>query len=579
MDPAAHERATERALRESEERLRFLYENNPTMYFIVDEAGTIQSVNRYGAEYLGYTVGELNGRSVLVVIHPADHEKVRAHLAECIRTPGQVCQWEFRKVRKDGSVIWVQELARAVRQDDSGKLAVLIVCEDITVAKRAAEALRFLTEASSVLASSLDYERTLSAVARLAVPAVADYCMVNVLDARGNVERIVLTHRDPEKEALARERTGRLDQLSDVVRKVLDTGEPVLVRNLSKDELARLIGNEDLARLANQLGTRSVIVTPLRARGRVLGSISLVVSDHDYDESDLELANNLAARAALAVDNATLYRESQRRREELERVTESRALLMRGFSHDVKNPLGAADGYAQVLAEGAFGELSERQLDGIQRIRRSLHTSLDMIQDLLELARAESGQVALELARTDLTAVAHEAAEDFHAQASEAGFALNVDAPEELFIETDSRRVRQVLHNLISNAVKYGRKGSITVTVETKGRGPAPGPGAWVAASVTDTGPGIPVERRERVFQEFASQEHRAPRSSGVGLAISRRIARLLGGDVTLESESGRGSTFTLWLPQARQPERGERGAVRPSPRRRRSRAPKTADR
>src|SRR5262245_40528020 len=127
-DWEAAERETERALSESEERFRFLFEDNPTMYFIVNETGTIQSVNRYGAEYLGDAVEELVGRAVLTVVLPADQEMVRQHLAQCIHTPGKVCHWEFRKIRKDGSVLWVRELARPMRQADDGKLTVMIVC-------------------------------------------------------------------------------------------------------------------------------------------------------------------------------------------------------------------------------------------------------------------------------------------------------------------------------------------------------------------------------------------------------------------------------------------------------------------
>jgi PAS domain S-box-containing protein len=718
-DSDVQERDTERALRESEERFRFLFEDNPTMYFIVDEAGTIQSVNRYGAEYLGYTVAELVGRSVLTVILPADHEIVRQHLAQCLRTPGRVCQWEFRKVRKDGSVLWVRELARPMRQAD-GDLAVLIVCEDITDARRAGETQRFLSEASSVLASSLDYERTLKAVARLAVPAVADWCVINLVDASGKMERIDLTHRDPEKEALvnALRRAAGEPGATWVIDEVMRTGKSRLERDISRADLARLATSEQLVQLCIELGTRSSIVVPLRTRGRVLGTISLVASDRNYDESDLALATSLAERAALAVDNARLYRESERRageeralreaiaevgaagttdqvirdiartaadatnadsafvtrllgggeeveivgvsgdvlppadarlaftdayytrkviegrepflvprlrdaegplgagslasrwpegsglvipligdeqpigalvliraarkpvfspdevkhartfgelaslafrriqlleeseqrREELERVTESRARLMRGFSHDLKNPLGAAAGHAQILAEGVLGELSPQQLDSVERIHRSIQTSLGLIQDLLELARAESGQIALAFTRTNVAAVAREAAQDFQAQATEAGMALHVNAPDTLYVETDARRVSQILHNFISNCVKHGLPGPVTVTVETKARDPAARPGEWVALRVTDTGPGIPQEKHEQLFQEFTRLDPNAPPGTGLGLAISRRIARLLGGDITLRSEPGRGSTFTLWL-------------------------------
>src|SRR5262249_16450324 len=182
---SAHERATDQALRDSQERLRFIYENNPTMYFIVDEAVTIQSVNRFGAEYLGYTVSELEGRSILTVVYVDDHDLVRKNLAECARAAGQVSQWEFRKVRKDGSVLWVRELVRGVRDNDSGAVTFLIVCEDITSERRAATSQRFLSDAGRLLSSSLDYERTLRSVAHLAIPTVADYCIINMLDDAG----------------------------------------------------------------------------------------------------------------------------------------------------------------------------------------------------------------------------------------------------------------------------------------------------------------------------------------------------------------------------------------------------------
>ena len=554
----AGESETERALRDSEERLRFVFEDNPTMFFIVDEEGTIESVNRYGAEYLGYTCEELAGKSVLTVVHPEDHELVQEHLAQCIRTPGQVCHWEFRKVRKDGSILWVRELARPMRNATDGKIAVLIVCEDITDGKHAGETQSFLFEASTVLASSLDYERTLRAVARLAVPAIADWCVINLVDAHGNMERVDVTHRDPEKEAFARSVPMGARNLGSagLVPEVIRTGKSVLKRDISLDELARLAGDEELFELARKLGTGSAIVVPLRARGRVLGSITLVVSGRSYDEKDLTLATNLADRAALAVDNATLYRESERRtneerelRQELERVTESRTRLMRGFSHDLKNPLSVADGYAQVLEQGMMGDLSDRQLERVHRIRRSIHSSLDLIDKLLELARAEAGQITLELAPTNVAAVLREVAQDAQTRANEAGLTLHIDAPASLHCETDSNRVRQVLGNLTSNAVKYGERGEVALTVETTRAGPAGQPGEWIALHVADNGPGIPEEKRERVFQEFTRLDPTAPGGTGLGLAISRRIARLLGGDITLESTPGHGSTFTLWLP------------------------------
>jgi PAS domain S-box-containing protein len=242
--------------------------------------------------------------------------------------------------------------------------------------------------------------------------------------------------------------------------------------------------------------------------------------------------------------------EAERRREELERVTESRTRLMRGFSHDVKNPLGAADGYAQLLEEGLFGDLSPKQQDSIGRIRRSIRTALRLIHDLLELARAEAGQLEIECVATDVTHAALEVAEDFRAQAAAVGLALDVRAPQGLRADTDPTRLRQILANLLSNAVKYAPNGQATVNAEVRGDG-GPRAGEWIAVHVADTGPGIPADKRQQIFQEFSRLDPGAQQGAGVGLAISRRIARLMGGELTVESEIGRGSTFTLWLPPA----------------------------
>lgn len=242
--------------------------------------------------------------------------------------------------------------------------------------------------------------------------------------------------------------------------------------------------------------------------------------------------------------------EAERRREELERVTESRTRLMRGFTHDVKNPLGAADGFAQLLEDGIQGELSSKQRHSVQRIRRSIQRSLHLISELLELARAEAGQIELNSVLIDVADLARDVAEDFRAQATAAGLGLEVRASENLSTETDPARVRQILSNLLSNAVKYTPRGSITVNAEARSDGTGPRGGDWIAIHVTDTGPGIPAGKQELIFQEFTRLDPEAQHGAGVGLAISRRIARLLAGDLTVESAAGGGSTFTLWLPR-----------------------------
>lgn len=210
-----------------------------------------------------------------------------------------------------------------------------------------------------------------------------------------------------------------------------------------------------------------------------------------------------------------------------------------------------SDGYAQLLEDGVLGELAPKQAQSIERIRRSIQASLHLINELLELARAESGQLELERVPTDIAELAREAAEDFRAQADAAGLTLDVQLHESISTHTDPARVRQILSNLLSNAVKYTPHGGIDVRADVRVKDATRTSAACIAIDVIDTGPGIAPDKTEVIFQEFSRLDPAAQHGAGVGLAISRRIARILGGDITVQSEVGRGSTFTLWLPLA----------------------------
>ena len=262
-------------------------------------------------------------------------------------------------------------------------------------------------------------------------------------------------------------------------------------------------------------------------------------------------AHLLARALARSVEEEVRLRdESERRREELEHVTTSRARLIRGFSHDVKNPLGAADGYLALLEDGIMGGLEPKQNESISKARVLIRNALGLIQDLLELARAETGNVSLEIVGVDIARVTRETTDQFRAQAEAGGLRMETqtdDTP--LLLQTDAARARQVLSNLLSNAVKYTSEGTVRVMVEHVTNGDAPRPGIWVAIRVADTGPGIPADKQRFLFQEFTRFQPGASQGAGIGLAISRHLARALGGDITFRSEEGKGSTFTFWLP------------------------------
>jgi signal transduction histidine kinase len=267
------------------------------------------------------------------------------------------------------------------------------------------------------------------------------------------------------------------------------------------------------------------------------------------------------AAAGLAASQRRYALEAGQRRLELERVMEQKARFTRGLSHDLKNPLGAADGHAQLLEAGVLGELDAAQLRSVARIRAAVKSVLALVDDMLDLAAAESGELRIVRAPADLAAVVAEVAEEHRPAAAAAGLTLEVratlDGLDGDVVETDARRVRQIVGNLLSNAVKYTPRGGhvdVRACVWDDARGGAHG---CAAVLVSDTGPGIPAGKREHIFGEFTRLHAASQPGVGLGLAISRRLARLLGGDLRVQDGEGPGATFVLTLPLAAR--RGER--------------------
>jgi signal transduction histidine kinase len=270
-------------------------------------------------------------------------------------------------------------------------------------------------------------------------------------------------------------------------------------------------------------------------------------------ESEARLREVLKSEHAAREEADAARAAAEERRRDLERVTESRTRLLRGFSHDVKNPLGAADGHLALIAEGIHGPLTPAQKESLERARRSIHAALDLIGHLLDIARAEAGQLEVRVQRFDLRDVVRDATDDFRAQAEKARLRLNMEVPSEpLMLESDPARVRQVLANLLSNAIKYTPAGGEVTTRADRTRGRRAREADWMVASVRDTGRGIPPERVPQLFMEFTRFDASAAEGAGIGLAISQRIAEALGGHIDVESKVGEGSTFRLWLPVAR---------------------------
>jgi PAS domain S-box-containing protein len=543
------------ALRESEQRLRQLAENIREVFWVLDlDTRCMVYVSPGYEQVWGRSAKELHRDALAFTrgVHPDDRPAVDAAMTTLARGEYDV---EYRIIRPDGEQRWIHARGSPVRDERGRIFRIAGIAEDITARKEVEQAQQFLIQAGAALASSLDYHETLRLTARQAVPHVADWCAIDVREDE-EIRRVAVAHPDPAREALAQLLAERYPADPDEptgVPHVLRTGQPELIRHVDDNLLQVIARDTEHLGMLRELGLRSMMTVPMSARGRTLGAITFVVAEsgRHYEPNDLALARELAARAALAVDNALLFRAAEQRRVELERATESRARLMRGFSHDLKNPLGAADGYAQLLEDGMYGELNPQQKQSVGRMRNALAAALRLITDLLELARAESGLVEVRPQPTDIGRTIAETVADYQAQAAAANLSMDVEPCDGLpLILTDANRARQVLGNLLSNAVKYTPPGGgVKVRICEDQNGGAPGPGSWVRIDVQDDGPGIPPEKQEVVFEEFQRLDTRGAKGAGMGLAISRRIARALRGEITLESEPGAGSRFTFWLP------------------------------
>ncbi|MCE9668805.1 ATP-binding protein [Myxococcus stipitatus] len=431
---------------------------------------------------------------------------------------------------------------------------------DLVHARQRAEALatelrqaefrtRVLAEVSTVLASSLDHEATLRNLAKLVVPALADWCFVDLAEPNGTFRRLEVAHARPEDAPVAAEVINfqlmpegnpRHPPTAALLR-----GEAILFEEMTPAHIKRSAHNENHARVMLATGLRSFIAVPLVVRGHTLGVFSFFTSfsNRRYTQADLAFGLELAYRAALSMENARLYREAQeaiRLRDEFLSIA----------SHELKTPLTPLSLKLQALAR----EL-ERHPDAIPYSlvkgyvdtgARQVKKLAELVGDLLDVSRIAAGRLALELEDVDLGALLREVAQRYEPHATRAGSVLLIEGEEtELVGRWDRLRLEQVVTNLIDNAVKYGAGKPITLTLE---QGPT-----RARLRVRDQGIGIAPEHLPRLFGRFeraVSERHYG--GLGLGLYITRTLVEAMGGRVRVESEQGRGSTFTVDLPRER---------------------------
>ncbi|TQF13534.1 AAA family ATPase [Myxococcus llanfairpwllgwyngyllgogerychwyrndrobwllllantysiliogogogochensis] len=405
--------------------------------------------------------------------------------------------------------------------------------------KRAEEAVRFLAESSVVLAESLDYEATLKRLARLAVPFLATVCAIDVVDASGSIRRLSTAHADPASEGLARELQSSYTpdwDSSQPANAVLRTKEPLLIPVLTDELLTRLCRDARHCALIRALKARTLMAVPLIARERLLGVLTLVssVPTKRYGPGDLELAQDLARRAAIALDNARLYHESQdaiRLRDEFLSIA----------AHELYTPITALQLSVQGLARS---EVPTR--DSVQRASRSTQAQTrrlaHLVDELLDVSRIQTGRLHLQLETVDLEAVVRAVVEGLGDAIQRSQSSLSLDLAPGCMGRWDRVRLEQVVTNLLANALKFGAGQPIEVHLEETG--------GRVRLEIVDQGIGIPAERLPHIFGRFErAVSSREYGGLGLGLFIVREIVAALGGQVRAESTLGAGARFTVELP------------------------------
>ena len=504
-------------------------ENITDAFFALDASWRFIYVNRQAEHYFGCPRSELLGREIRGVL-PAD-------LSELVQTSLRRAQRERRRTDVDLTQGATRRtFAVRIYPADDG---LCVYFRDDTERRAREETDRLLGEAGRALASSLEVEALVRRLPDLVVPTLADACTLILADG-GPPAQVAEAHVDPEGEALlfALRRLRAAPSMAGVAR-VLETGEAELIPEIDAKWERQAAVNEEHHRIIEKLRLCSVMILPLRARGRIFGVLSCSTTGRrTLGPVDFDAGSRLADLAAIALDNAMLYRDTRT-------AIRMRDDVLGVVSHDLRSPLSVISVSTERLLRAAMNDGRERDVHTLQVILRAARRANRLVEDLLDVARLQGKRIAVDPVETEPAALVADAVETARESAKAKDMTVEADVEPRLpGVLADPDRLPQVFSNLLGNAIKFTPFGGwIRVGAHRLGD--------FVRFTVRDSGPGIAEEDLERVFDPFWQGDGSGAGGSGLGLAIVRGIVSAHGGRVEVQSAPGKGSTFAFTLPCA----------------------------
>ena len=534
-----------------------------------DLDGIITAWNPAAERLFGFTAEEAVGRSIRMIV-PADRQAEEDEVLRRLRRGEAIDHMETVRVRKDGTPVDVALTISPIKDADGRIIGASKIARDITERRRsdaerakllaaeqaareraesAEERATLLSESSAALSASLDSATTLRTVSRLVVPRFADWCIIDVVARDHTLERVAVSAGAPDTEALLSElqRYAPDWTSSQPAAEVLRTRSTMLIAEVTDETLVSTSRNARHLEIMRRLAPCSAIAVPMVTRQRTVGAITLVrtTPGHAYGDVDVALAEELARRAALAVDNATLFSEADQARALAEGANRAKDEFLAVLSHELRTPMNAVYGWARMLQMGQIDSTATpRALDAIVR---NAHVQLQLIDDLLDVSRIISGKMRLDIRSVDLPRVLDAAVDAVRPAADAKGLRLqSLIDPGAGPLNGDPDRLQQVVWNLLMNAVKFTpRDGRIQLALQRVN--------SHVEIVVSDTGAGIRSDLLPLIFDRFKQGESGTTRNQGglgIGLALVRHLVELHGGSVMAESPGeGKGSTFRVKLP------------------------------